>query len=144
MCVSSKTNLEFYESFNIDFKKILTDKLKARHSNTCGTSKSKAWQTDGQVIAMWIFASLVPQKSDTHTIWSSSNITQSVMMPIEHSWTIHILVKQKLKICLEILISLIINVANASQSLAKLKYRTENRIKIKMVHVYIELRICKP
>ena len=41
-------------------------------------------------------------------------------MHIEHSWTINILVKQKLKICLEILISLIINVANASQSLAKL------------------------
>ena len=43
-------------------------------------------------------------------------------MHIEHSWTIHI-VKRKLKICLEILISLIINVANASQSLAKLKNR---------------------
>ena len=40
MCVSSKTNLEFYESFNIDLKK--TDKLKAMYSNTCGTSKSKA------------------------------------------------------------------------------------------------------
>ena len=64
-------------------------------------------------------------------------------MHIEHSWTIHI-VKRKLKICLESLISLIINVPNASQSLAKSKYRTENKIKIKMVHVYIELRICKP
>ena len=48
-------------------------------------------------------------------------------MHIEHSWTIHI-VKRKLKICLEILISHIINVAHASQSLAKLKYRTENKI----------------